>query len=58
MKEDGFRYQEIITIQTREGALYEFRRYRDGWVLRAGNYEARSGLSDEEMWAHMKLLRG
>ena len=58
MKDDEYRYQEVITIQTREGALYEFRRYANGWALTVGSNVMRSGLSDDELWAHMKLLRG
>jgi len=54
------KYRERIHLQTKDGEMYEFCDYVDGWVLfkRDGSDNAlKSGMTEDEMFATLKLLR-
>ena len=54
------KYREKITLQTKDGEIYEFCDYRTGWALFKGGSRGealKGGMTDDEMFAMMKLLR-
>lgn len=52
-----FPYSQCITLTNQRNELYTFRLYEDGWELRVGKEVMESRLTDDEMFAHLKLLR-
>ena len=57
LEEELFPYSECITLTNRSNEMYTFRLYKDGWELRVGKEVMESRLTDDEMFAHLKLLR-
>ena len=57
LEEELSPYAERITLTNRRNEMYTFRLYKDGWEFRVGSKVMESRLTDDEMFAHLKLLR-